>query len=145
MKPGCYLVDTGALVALLDRNDPAHPMVKSRWVPLIGDFITTGAVLTETLHFLQPINGGARAIAGLVEQGMILVDDAFGAGALEGAVALMERYHDTPMDFADATLVLTAERRKIADILTLDERGFRTYRFAGKRRFHLVLQDGGSQ
>lgn len=46
------------------------------------------------------------------------------------------------MDFADATLSLLAERLATPSILTLDERGFRTFRFAGKRHFRLVLQDG---
>lgn len=46
------------------------------------------------------------------------------------------------MDFADATLVLLAERLGTRGILTLDERGFRTFRFAGKKHFRLVLQDG---
>jgi predicted nucleic acid-binding protein len=42
------------------------------------------------------------------------------------------------MDFAHATLVLLANELGAGDILTLDERGFRTYRFGGSRRFNLV-------
>jgi hypothetical protein len=42
------------------------------------------------------------------------------------------------MDFADATLVLLADELGAGDILTLDQRGFRTYRFRGSRRFNLV-------
>jgi predicted nucleic acid-binding protein len=42
------------------------------------------------------------------------------------------------MDFTDATLVLLANDLGTGDILTLDERGFRTYRFRGSRRFNLV-------
>jgi hypothetical protein len=45
------------------------------------------------------------------------------------------------MDFADATLVLAASLLKVPDILTLDERGFRTYRFARNQAFRLFLQD----
>jgi predicted nucleic acid-binding protein len=51
----------------------------------------------------------------------------------------MERYSDTPMDFADATLVLLAEVFEVLDILTLDRRGFSTYRTAGGSAFRLVL------
>jgi len=52
---------------------------------------------------------------------------------------LMERYADTPMDFADATLVLAADHLDVADVLTLDRRGFSTYRTSKRRAFRLVL------
>jgi predicted nucleic acid-binding protein len=141
MKPVFHIVDTGALVALFDKNDPAHELVRTGWAPLIGRFVTTGAVITETLHFLQPIKGGAEALAGLLRKGLVAVDDAFTQSRSDEAVGLMARYSDIPMDFADATLVLLAERLATPNILTLDERGFRTFRFSGKRHFRLVLQD----
>lgn len=54
----------------------------------------------------------------------------------------MHRYADTPMDFADATLVVLAGELETKQVLTLDERGFRTYRYGRNAAFHLVLQDG---
>jgi predicted nucleic acid-binding protein len=141
MKPVFFVVDTGALVALFDRKDPAHDLVRTGWAPLIGRFATTGAVITETLHFLRPITGGAEALAGFLRKGLVVVDDTFAQSRLDAAVGLMARYRDIPMDFADATLVLLAERLVTPNVLTLDERGFRTFRFAGKRHFRLVLQD----
>lgn len=142
MKREFYVVDTGPLVAWFDRKDPAHQMVRWAWTPLLGRFVTTGAVITETLHFLQPIAGGAEALAGFLRKGLVVVNDAFAQSRVDGAVELMARYHDIPMDFADATLVLLAERLSTPNILTLDERGFRTFRFSGKRPFKLILQDG---
>lgn len=143
MKREFYVVDTGALVGWFDKKDPAHQMVRSGWTPLVGKFVTTGAVITETLHFLQPIAGGTEALAGFLRKGLVVVvDDAFAQSRLDGAVELMARYRDIPMDFADATLVLLAERMSTPNILTLDERGFRTFRFSGKRHFKLILQDG---
>ena len=47
--------------------------------------------------------------------------------ALRAASALMKKYRDTPMDFADATVVLLGEELGLIDILTLDRRGFSTY------------------
>ena len=142
MKRVFYVVDTGALVALLDRQDPAHELVRTGWGPLIGKFVTTGAVITETLHFLQPLKGGAEALAGFLRKGLVTVDDAFAQSRIDEAVGLMARYQDIPMDFADATLVLLAERLATPNILTLDERGFCTFRFSAKRYFNLVLQNG---
>jgi uncharacterized protein len=67
------------------------------------------------------------------------VHDAFTSPALSTAARLMAKYADTPMDFADATLVWLAEQRGIDRVLTLDRRGFLTYRFGRSRRFKLVL------
>lgn len=141
MKPMLYVVDTGPLVALFNRKDPAHVLVRSGWGPLLGKFVTNGAVITETLHFLQPLAGGAEALAGFLRKGLVAIDGTFAQSRLDTAVELMARYRDTPMDFADATLVLLAERLGPPNVLTLDERGFRTFRFSGKRHFRLVLQD----
>jgi len=52
------------------------------------------------------------------------------------AVLLMEKYADTPMDFADATLILLADVRKTRQICTLDRRGFTTFRALGWQSVH---------
>lgn len=52
--------------------------------------------------------------------------------------ALMSRYWDRPMDFADATLVHLAKRESLSTILTVDHANFSTYRIEGKRRFRIL-------
>jgi uncharacterized protein len=54
--------------------------------------------------------------------------------------ALMSRYWDRPMDFADATLVYLAKRESLSVILTVDHADFATYRIEGKRQFRVLLQ-----
>ena len=54
------------------------------------------------------------------------------------AVELMQKYRDVPMDLVDALLVAVAEERDLVRILTLDERGFRTYRVLGRKHFSLL-------
>jgi uncharacterized protein len=49
----------------------------------------------------------------------------------------MERYHDTPMDCADASLVALAELQGLTTIFTLD-RDFFVYRIHGKDPFEIV-------
>ena len=46
------------------------------------------------------------------------------------------------MDFADATLVYLAEREVLPVILTVDHADFSTYRFAGRKRFHILPNEG---
>jgi len=42
--------------------------------------------------------------------------------------ALMEQYADLPMDFADASLLVLAERLRVSRVFTLDRRGFTVFR-----------------
>jgi predicted nucleic acid-binding protein len=51
----------------------------------------------------------------------------------------MERYNDTPTDYADATLVLLADALRLCTVLTLDRRGFTTYRTPSRKAFKLAL------
>jgi predicted nucleic acid-binding protein len=51
----------------------------------------------------------------------------------------MNKYADIPMDFPDATLVWMAEQTGTDKVLTLDRRGFSTFRFGKNHRFKLLL------
>ena len=53
------------------------------------------------------------------------------------ASELMRKYHDVPMDYADATLVALAEELDTPNVFTLDLRGFRTYRWKTRRAFKI--------
>ncbi len=55
------------------------------------------------------------------------------------AAELMQKYSDTPMDFADATLVLLAAQLGVIEIVTLDRRGFSTYRTSKGKSFRIVM------
>lgn len=134
-----WLVDTGPLVAYLSVRDRAHAEVTSRLDPFSGELFTTSAVITEAMHFLAPIPAGPRSLADFVEASGMRVVDFTQPVPLRRATRLMETYADTPMDFADATLVLLAEQFGMLEILTLDRRGFRVYRTGDRKAFVLVL------
>lgn len=134
-----WLLDTGPLVAVLDAGDPAHDQVKQTLKMFGGSLITTGAVLTEAFYLLRYASSGAERLVEFIETTGASVVDIFSIESLRRITRLRGKYADHPMDFADAGLVLIAEDRGYDEILTLDERGFRTYRFRGNRRFKLVL------
>jgi hypothetical protein len=58
---------------------------------------------------------------------------------LRRATHLLARYANVFMNFADATLVVLAENLDTPNTLTLDERGFRTFRYRRNKRFRLML------
>ena len=51
---------------------------------------------------------------------------------------LMEKYHDLPMDLADASIVRVAERERIRRVFTVDQKDFRIYRPTHIRHFTLL-------
>ena len=135
-----WLLDTGALVAYLDASDPAHDRV----VDALGDFSgrlhTTSAVVTEAMHLVAEHSSGPELLVDLLTSTQTQIAEMMRPAHLRAAVALMTKYADTPMDFADATLVLIAEELAVIDILTLDRRGFSTYRTPGGKAFRLILK-----
>ncbi len=121
------LFDTGPLVALLDRNDQWHAESARSWPEFAPRCVTTEAVLTEATHLISRGGGTPSLVVEFLldlEVPILGLDD-------EGhrlAAGLMRRYHDAPMDYADATLVVAAAWLKTNLVFTLDRRGFTTYR-----------------
>lgn len=133
-----WLVDTGPLVAYIDAADPMHDSVASRLNPFSGRLVTTGPVITESMHLLADAREGPALLAEFILSTNLHIVESMRPAAIRQAAELMRKYDDTPMDFADATLVLLAHATGITDILTLDRRGFSTYRTSKGKRFRLV-------
>lgn len=136
-----WLLDTGPLVAYLDRRDSAHSVVAECLDAFTGRLVTTSAVITEAMHFVSDSSEGAEALASFAHAVGLLVYECAHPLQLKETVRLMRKYSDTPMDFADATLVMLADELGIAEILTLDRRGFSTYRTVRGKPFELVLDN----
>jgi hypothetical protein len=130
------LLDTGFVVALVNKADPDHERCTEVWRELRTQLLSVDGVLVEAAHLLRRSPGGAAGIIGLVfSAGTELI--ASTEARANRAVALMKKYADVPMDFVDALLVAIAEERKVYDVLTLDRRGFTTYR-VGREKFRLM-------
>jgi hypothetical protein len=131
------LIDTGALLALLDRDDRWHQRCADAFATLRLPLATSAAVLAELFHLLGDNQRDHAAAWGLLRSGAITVlaiDDS-DTGELQ---MLMKRYADRPMDFADATLVRLAQRERLTTVFTVDHDDFETYRIEGRRRFRVV-------
>lgn len=135
------LLDTGFLVALANRRDPDHRRCLVAWKELRAKFVSVEGVLVEAAHLLRRAPSGAEVAFNIAAA----VATEFLAPTRERyqcALALMSRYRSAPMDFVDALLVAAAEELSIAEILTLDRRGFETYR-AGQRPFVILPTHAG--
>ena len=134
------LIDTGAILALLDRTDRWHESCVEAFRRLRLPLLTSEAVLTELFHVVGDRRREMEVAWRFVRTG------ALDLGTIENAElphihALMSRYWDRPMDFADATLVFLAKRESLSVILTVDQADFTTYRIEGKRQVRILPQN----
>jgi len=128
------ILDTGFLVALLDKSEKNHDRCLTVFKNFKGTILTTEPVLTEAMYLLGPsIKAQKTCIEFILLRGATLVPQS--AESLARAVVVMEKYRDIPMDLADATIVVLAEETGIDEVLTLDTRGFRAYRIQGRKAF----------
>jgi uncharacterized protein len=133
------LTGTRPLVALLDADDPYHATCTAAAQRLPSSpLLTTWVCFTEAMYLLGAV-GGYRyqaALWHLRSAGRLVVHDLTATEADRMAV-LMERYQDTPMDLADASLVVVAESRALRRVFTTDS-DFHIYRLADGSTLEVV-------
>jgi predicted nucleic acid-binding protein len=131
---GELLLDTGALVGLLDRSQTVHPAAVGFYRNWNAAVVTTEAVLTESTHLLGAEHGIACLDFVLRGGAMVVPSTEI---SLRRCRDLIRKYSDLPMDFADATLVVLAEELDTDLVFTFD-RDFAVYRIRGRKRFRVV-------
>lgn len=136
------VVDTSVIVAYMNAADDRHESVVAWLDDADDDLATTPLIIAEVDH-LVAARGGRAALSALradLAAGAYLVD--WWQTAIITSVRVAERYADTGLGLADASLVALAERLDTADIATLDERHFRAVRpLTAGRAFRLLPAD----
>ncbi len=131
------LVDTGPLVALFDRDDIHHARCVQALRGIHRPLVTVWPVLTEATYLLSFSFQAQEDLWEFVERGGLQIADLT-ARDVSRIRALMRKYHDHPMDLADAALVRVAERQDLRTVFTLDHGDFRTYRLPHGKSFSLI-------
>jgi predicted nucleic acid-binding protein len=131
------LVDAGPLVALIDRGDAHHTRCVETLQDIRDPLITVWPAFTEAMYLLGPSWPAQAALWEMVESEALELRPIDGDDFTRMA-ELMRKYHDLPMDLADAALVRVAERDRIRQVFTLDQRDFSVYRPAGLGRLSLL-------
>ncbi len=131
------LTDTGALVALIDADEPDHNRCRTTLDSLQLPLLTTWPAFTEAMYLLSRHDRRAtQQLWNWVLENELVLADLSRSSAIR-ASSLMTQYADRPMSLADATLVALAEERELSRIFTLDD-DFRVYRLHGRRHFEVV-------
>ena len=130
------ILDTGPLVALLDKDDEYHGWVADKFHNLDEPLITCDAVLTETCFLMRSLPAALPRLQAFFSAGDLIAyhGDAL---ELERTFELMRLYQNIPMSFADACLVCMVEKRHGSTLFTLD-RDFTIYRQQRRRIIPLI-------
>ena len=117
------LLDTGPLVATLDRSDKHHIACAELLTTLPGRLLVPASVVVEVCWmveqrpdveaaFLNAVARGEFELVGVTE------DD------LTRMAELVSRYADFPLGAVDASVIALAERLDVRQVATLDRRHF---------------------
>jgi predicted nucleic acid-binding protein len=132
------VVDTGPLVALVDRRDRYHGWARQLFDTVQPPLHTCEPVLAEAWFLLRKIGAG-DAVLGLGMKGILALDFRL-AAELPPVRALMTKFAGIPMSLADACLVRMTELRPRSTIVTLDP-GFLLYRRNRNQAVPTIMPD----
>ena len=135
MKP--VLLDTGAIVALLDRSEQYHAAALQTVNKVTTPLVTCEAVIAESCYLLRKLKGAPEAVLENVSAGVFQIPLPLSACAKE-VKSILTKYRRRETDLADACLIHLAETFGTGDILTLD-RDFHVYRWSGNRVFQILI------
>jgi uncharacterized protein len=134
VKP--VLLDTGAIVALLDRSEKFHAACAASVRELRVPLITCEAVIAESCYLLRGMRGAAEAVIENVEAGIFQIPFRLPEAA-QAVRQILRKYRHRKIDLADACLIHLAGEYKTPEILTLD-RDFEIYRWGRNKAFHIT-------
>jgi uncharacterized protein len=124
------VADTGAIVALLDRDDEHHREVRDLYAADPDAWLLPWAILPEVDYLVGRELGPAAGRAWIADLAAGEFEIEWGSAAdVAAARAIEGRYPALSMGLVDAVVMATAERLR-ADIATLDLRHFGAVRLA---------------
>ncbi len=135
------LLDTGGLLAALDASERQHRRAAASLAAARPPLLLSPFALAE-LDYLIASRVGAAARADLlveVERGAYTLEP-MAATDIARAHAIIRRFASLQVSLTDASIVVLAERHRVRDVLTLDERHFRVLS-ASKKPFRLLPAD----
>jgi predicted nucleic acid-binding protein len=130
------VLDTGPLVAFIDREDACHLWASEQLRSLEPPFLTCEAVISESLFLLRRAHNGVPTLMNMLQEDLIRL--AFDLDEHLAPVAhLIAKYQEVPMSLANACLVRMSELHSTARVFTLDA-DFRLYRRNGRQTIPLI-------
>jgi predicted nucleic acid-binding protein len=129
------IIDTGPLVAFLNRRDRHHVWASEQFGALAPPLLTCEAVLSEAAYLVRGLAGGPDAILEFVARGVVKPTFRL-QEEVSSVKALMRRY---ARDLADACLVRMSEIHSDCVVLTIDSEFRDVYRRHGRQVIPTIL------
>ena len=132
------LIDTGFLLAVLDKNDHRHfvcvnalesefsPLLPEVVLPELAYLVICALGYRVWISFLRSVSNGELSIISVETQD------------LTRSAEILEKYQDSKIDFVDSIIMAIAERLEITRILTVDRRDFGLFRPQHCAAFEIV-------
>ncbi len=133
------ILDTGPLVAFLNKKDRHHEWAKAQFATMSPPLLTCEAVLSEACYLVRNFKNGVVNALKLLERDLISIPFRL-QDELSVVKRLLDKYRDRPMSLADGCLVRMSEQISDSVIFTLD-RDFEIYR-KDKRKVIPVIMPG---
>jgi predicted nucleic acid-binding protein len=133
MKP--VLLDTGFIVALLDRSESFHKTCARAVREVQAPLVTCEAVITESCYLLRNLSGASEAVIENIAVGIFQIPFQLSRDT-PGVKQVLRKYRDRKIDLADACLIRLADQFGTGDILTLDQ-DFAIYRWGKNKSFRM--------
>lgn len=134
------LVDTGPIVAVLNRRDQYHQACVDALHEMPGPLFTCWPVITEAAWLLgQGFHGPEhlQRLINSIDSGFLVLLPLATQDALPVAT-ILKKYRDLRPQLADAALVHLAARDGLDTVFTLDQRDFSVYRLPRGRAFRVL-------
>jgi predicted nucleic acid-binding protein len=127
------VADTSAVVALLDRDDRHHQVLRSAFEAHLHEWILPWAILPEVDYIVHTRLGveAARAFRQDVAEGAFAIGWSEDAD-LRRAVELDRTYSDLSLGLVDGVVMAMAEKLEARAIATLDVRDFGAVELKGR-------------
>ena len=138
------IADSGAVYGLYDRGDAFHAHLRTAVETVRDRVIIPAPILGEIDYLLRARLGNAALLRFLedIQEGAFIVESVM-LSDLRRCAALIAKYHDLDLGLSDASVIAVAERFGVNQILTANQRDFRTIRSVHGRPFRLLPADLG--
>ncbi len=136
-----FVVDTGPLVALLNRRDRHHAWIRQVLDTVEPPIFTCEAVVSEACFLLGRLAGGPDALLELLANDVVRLDFQLHP-ELDTVRGLMRKFATVPMSLADACLVRMSELDAQTAIITMDA-DFRVYRRNRRQVIPTIMPGSG--
>jgi predicted nucleic acid-binding protein len=133
------IVDTGVLVAYLNRREKFHEWTKEQLKDIAPPLITCEAVIAETSFLLGKTKDGIEKLFELFEAGHIVITFRL-ENEIKTIKGLISRYANAPMSLADACSVRMSEQYPNSEVFTVDS-DFRIYRKNRRQLISLIVPE----